>query len=122
MGRSDWYVAADPFGMELGFNLVSAIAGWFEDLEANSGDCQFYCRNGDYGDDIADDRFSNGFYGASDKEAEDDRLDSEEGLPHDDLMLSLSYLGVQDSLSVELACRSFHSAIQNDPLLWRCFH
>lgn len=126
---------ADPFGMELGSNLAAAIAGWFEDLGGNSSDCQFYCWNGDYDDDIADGWFSDVFHGASDEEVEDNRLDSivgtaeslnsrepEKGFPHDGLMLSLGYLGVQDLLSVEQACRSLHSAIQNDPLLWRCIH
>ncbi|XP_026655836.1 F-box protein SKIP14 [Phoenix dactylifera] len=44
----------------------------------------------------------------------------DEGAPHEGLLFALGYLGVQDLLSVERVCRSLHSAVQNDPLLWRC--
>lgn len=44
----------------------------------------------------------------------------DEGAPHEGLLFALSYLGVRDLLSVKRVCRSLHSAVQNDPLLWRC--
>lgn len=46
----------------------------------------------------------------------------QEGLPHEGLVLSLGYLGLEDLLSVEKVCRSLHVAVRNDPLLWRCIH
>ncbi|KAG1331346.1 F-box protein SKIP14 [Cocos nucifera] len=44
----------------------------------------------------------------------------DEGAPHEGLLFALGYLGVRDLLSAERVCRSLHSAVQNDPLLWRC--
>lgn len=44
------------------------------------------------------------------------------GALHAALNFALYHLGVQDLLSVERACRSLHSAVQGDPLLWRNIH
>ncbi|KAM0962077.1 hypothetical protein ACFX13_021681 [Malus domestica] len=44
------------------------------------------------------------------------------GAPHGALMFALSYLGVQDLLVVEGVCRSLHSTVRGDPLLWRNIH
>ncbi|XP_008444416.1 F-box protein SKIP14-like [Cucumis melo] len=44
------------------------------------------------------------------------------GAPHAALSFALSYLGVQDLLSVGRVCRSLHSVVQDDPLLWRNIH
>lgn len=44
------------------------------------------------------------------------------GAPHAALNFALYYLGVQDLLSVGRVCRSLHSAVQEDPLLWRNIH
>lgn len=46
----------------------------------------------------------------------------EERSPHQGLLFALGYLGVQDLLSAEMVCRSLRSAVQDDPLLWRCIH
>lgn len=46
----------------------------------------------------------------------------DESFVHEGLILSLGYLGVQDLISVERVCRSLRTAVQNDPLLWRCIH
>ncbi|KAL5997374.1 hypothetical protein ACLOJK_008304 [Asimina triloba] len=43
----------------------------------------------------------------------------EGGVPHDALLYALSYLGVKDLLTVERVCKTMHSAVQNDALLWR---
>ena len=135
-GGRDWIdpidlLPADPFGMELSSNLAAAIVGWFEDLGANPGDCQVYCWDGDYGNH-AGGWFGDGFLGVSGhgipfgsvRGAEETAplRGPEEGLPHEGLMLSLGYLGVEDLFSVERVCRSLHSAVQSDPLLWRCIH
>lgn len=48
--------------------------------------------------------------------------DGDGGAPHDALLFSLGYLGVQDLLSAERACRSFREAVQQDALLWRTIH
>ncbi|KAM7269293.1 hypothetical protein ACFE04_024790 [Oxalis oulophora] len=40
-------------------------------------------------------------------------------LPHPAIEFALRCLGVRDLLSVERVCSSLHSAIKNDPLLWR---
>lgn len=140
-GGRDWtdpvdLLPADPFGMELSSNLAAAIVGWFEDLGVNSGDCNVYCWNKyyeDVGGGWSGDRFlglsGHGFGGGASGalvEAEEASTSAsrgpEEVFPHEGLMLSLGYLGVQDLLSVERVCKSFHSAVQNDPLLWRCIH
>ncbi|KAK9119992.1 hypothetical protein Scep_018085 [Stephania cephalantha] len=45
-----------------------------------------------------------------------------DGAPHDALLFSLGYLGVQDLLSVEMVCKSSHSAVRNDTLIWKNIH
>lgn len=42
--------------------------------------------------------------------------------PHFGLFLSLSYLGLQDLMSVEKVCKSLQHAVKNDPLLWQSIH
>lgn len=42
--------------------------------------------------------------------------------PHPALGFSLSYLGLSDLLSVERVCKSLHSTVRGDPLLWRSIH
>lgn len=42
--------------------------------------------------------------------------------PHDGMLFALGYLGLRDILSVEMVCKSLHSAVRNDPLLWKCIH
>lgn len=44
------------------------------------------------------------------------------GAPHAAVSFALCYLGVQDLLSVGRVCRSLHSLVQGDPLLWRNIH
>ncbi|XP_022996725.1 F-box protein SKIP14 [Cucurbita maxima] len=44
------------------------------------------------------------------------------GAPHAGLSFALCYLGVRDLLSVGRVCKSLHSLIQGDPLLWRNIH
>lgn len=44
------------------------------------------------------------------------------GAPHAALNFVLYYLGVQDLLSVGRVCRSLHSAVREDPLIWRHIH
>ena len=46
-------------------------------------------------------------------------FDCEGGAPHDAMFYALSYLGVQDLLSVERVCRSLNYAVKSDFLLWR---
>lgn len=48
--------------------------------------------------------------------------DGDGGAPHDALLLSLGYLELKDLLSAERVCRSFRSAVRDDPLLWRSIH
>ncbi|ONK57601.1 uncharacterized protein A4U43_C09F2160 [Asparagus officinalis] len=146
-GKSDYYenvegrdwvdpidlLPADPFGMGLGSNLAAAIVGWFEDLGANSSDRKFYCWNGD-SRNASGGWFDDGFFGVSGgqngtfefvvgaEETSTATVPAEESYPHEGLVLSLGYLGVQDLLSVEKVCRSLRSAVQSDPLLWRCIH
>ncbi|ONK77717.1 uncharacterized protein A4U43_C02F9790 [Asparagus officinalis] len=126
-GGRDWtdpidLLPADPFGMELSSNLAAAIVGWFEDLGASSSDCKVYCWNGDYQNPGGwfDDTFE--FFVGAEETSTSTSSGSGEDLPHEGLMLSLGYLGVQDLLSVERVCEAFRSAVQNDPLLWRCIH
>ncbi|KAL2233695.1 F-box protein SKIP14-like [Sesamum indicum] len=45
-----------------------------------------------------------------------------DSVPHEALILALSYLGVNDLLSVERVCRSLCSTVQGDPLLWMSIH
>lgn len=124
---------ADPFGMDLSSNLAAAIVGWFEDLGANSSDCKFYCWNGG-SRNASGGWFDDGFFGVSGgqngtfefvveaEETSTSRVPAEDTSPHEGLILSLGYLGVRDLLSVEKVCRSLRSAVQSDPLLWRCIH
>ncbi|XP_023546191.1 F-box protein SKIP14 [Cucurbita pepo subsp. pepo] len=44
------------------------------------------------------------------------------GAPHAGLSFALCYLGVRDLLSVGRVCKSLHSVVQGDPLLWRNIH
>ncbi|GAV80363.1 hypothetical protein CFOL_v3_23824 [Cephalotus follicularis] len=44
------------------------------------------------------------------------------GAPHAAFVFALGYLGVRDLLVVERVCRSLHSTVQSDPLLWRSVH
>lgn len=49
-------------------------------------------------------------------------LGEDELAPHPALSFSLSYLGLSDLLSVERVCKSLHSTVRGDPLLWRSIH
>ncbi|KAF8378150.1 hypothetical protein HHK36_029487 [Tetracentron sinense] len=49
-------------------------------------------------------------------------LEGDGRAPHEAFAFALGYLGVQDLLSAERVCRSFRSAVQSDPLLWRSIH
>ncbi|KAE9610501.1 hypothetical protein Lal_00029740 [Lupinus albus] len=42
--------------------------------------------------------------------------------PHPALNFALCYLGLADLLAVERVCKSLHSTVQGDPLLWRSIH
>lgn len=46
----------------------------------------------------------------------------DDGSPHEALFYALSSLGIRDLLSVERVCKSLHSTVQSDPLLWRSIH
>ncbi|CAL0329737.1 unnamed protein product [Lupinus luteus] len=46
----------------------------------------------------------------------------DEHSPHPALSFALSYLGLADLLAVERVCKSLHSTVQGDPLLWRSVH
>lgn len=48
--------------------------------------------------------------------------DGDRGAPHDALLHALGYLELKDLLSAERVCRSFRSAVRDDPLLWRSIH
>lgn len=41
---------------------------------------------------------------------------------HEGMMFALGYLGLRDILSVEMVCKSLHSAVRNEPFLWKCIH
>lgn len=45
-----------------------------------------------------------------------------DGAPNGALPFALGYLGVRDLLAVERVCKSFHSTVHGDPLLWRSIH
>ncbi|XP_061352949.1 F-box protein SKIP14 [Gastrolobium bilobum] len=49
-------------------------------------------------------------------------LGGDELAPHPALSFSLSYLGLSDLLVVERVCKSLHSTVRGDPLLWRSIH
>ncbi|KAG6585201.1 F-box protein SKIP14 [Cucurbita argyrosperma subsp. argyrosperma] len=44
------------------------------------------------------------------------------GAPHEGLSFALYYLGIQDLCSIGRVCRSLHSVVQGDPLLWTNIH
>ncbi|KAK3013139.1 hypothetical protein RJ639_008562 [Escallonia herrerae] len=44
------------------------------------------------------------------------------GALYEALPFALSYLGLRDLLSVERVCKSLHSTVRSDPLLWRSIH
>jgi len=46
----------------------------------------------------------------------------DESCPHPALSYSLGYLGLSDLLVVERVCKSLHSTVHDDPLLWRSIH
>ncbi|KAJ7945504.1 F-box protein SKIP14-like [Quillaja saponaria] len=48
--------------------------------------------------------------------------EGDEVVPHPALSFSLSYLGLRDLLVVESVCKSLHSTVRGDPLLWRSIH
>ncbi|KAK7246936.1 hypothetical protein RIF29_41807 [Crotalaria pallida] len=49
-------------------------------------------------------------------------LGGDELSPHPALSFALSYLGLADLLVVERVCKSLHSTVRGDPLLWRSIH
>ena len=49
-------------------------------------------------------------------------LEGDDLSPHPALSFSLSYLGLSDLLVVERVCKSLHSNVRGDPLLWRSIH
>lgn len=51
-----------------------------------------------------------------------DGVDAVGSAPHDGMMFALAYLGLRDILATEMVCKSLHSAIRSDPLLWKCIH
>ncbi|BAF15049.1 F-box protein SKIP14 [Oryza sativa Japonica Group] len=46
----------------------------------------------------------------------------EGGVPHEGMLFALDYLGLRDILSVERVCKTLHSAVRNEPLLWKSIH
>ncbi|KAM0926190.1 hypothetical protein ACQ4PT_003714 [Festuca glaucescens] len=48
--------------------------------------------------------------------------DAEGSAPHDAIVFALRYLGLRDLLSVEMVCKSLHSAARGDDSLWKCIH
>lgn len=52
-----------------------------------------------------------------------DAVPVQEGsVPHEGMVFALGYLGLRDILSVQMVCKSLHSAVRNDPLLWKSIH
>jgi len=49
-------------------------------------------------------------------------VDVEGSAPHDAMVFALRYLGLRDLLAVEMVCKSLHSAVRGDDLLWKCIH
>ncbi|KAF5945230.1 hypothetical protein HYC85_015458 [Camellia sinensis] len=60
--------------------------------------------------------------GQQSQEVAESCADGYGGAPHVALPFALSFLGVRDLLSVERVCRSLHSTVRSDPLLWRSTH
>lgn len=60
--------------------------------------------------------------GPQSQEVAESCADGYGGAPHVALPFALSFLGVRDLLSVERVCRSLHSTVRSDPLLWRSTH
>ncbi|KAG9147280.1 hypothetical protein Leryth_018008 [Lithospermum erythrorhizon] len=50
------------------------------------------------------------------------RSDGDDSGPHEALYFALGYLELKDILSVDSVCRSLHSTVRADPLLWRSIH
>ncbi|CAK7332389.1 unnamed protein product [Dovyalis caffra] len=48
--------------------------------------------------------------------------DGDKGAPHAAFYFALGYLGVRDLLLVETVCKSLHTTVRSDPLLWRSIH
>lgn len=49
-------------------------------------------------------------------------VDAVGSAPHDGMMYALAYLGLRDILATEMVCKSLHSTIRSDSLLWKCIH
>lgn len=133
----------DPFGMELDGSMQAAIASF---IEANGGDLfewtwmnspefQFYhdgCLEEEHSwmEDafsrlpvpIIQDGQSSLDIGESSKCNHEETGRRNEGLPHEAFVFVLEHLNFQDLLSVEGVCRSLHSAVRCDFLLWTCLH
>ncbi|XP_043724223.1 F-box protein SKIP14-like [Telopea speciosissima] len=112
-------------------NPVGRFDGWLEDKEFGDGSC-----DGGFGsvtsvcnveeipssDDDGDSRAASCRSNECHEGAEYCPPGEEADAPHEALLFALSYLGVQDLLSVERVCRTLRSAVQNDALLWMNIH
>ncbi|KAF1858948.1 hypothetical protein Lal_00000768 [Lupinus albus] len=59
---------------------------------------------------------------AREEAAGENCLGEDELSPHPALNFALCYLSLADILAVERVCKSLHSTVQSDPLLWRSVH
>ncbi|XP_042514809.1 F-box protein SKIP14-like [Macadamia integrifolia] len=110
---------------------VGVFHGWVKDNEFGDGSC-----DGGFGSVTAvcnveetpssndDDSYAAACHQSNEchEAAEDCPHGEEAEAPHEGLLLSLGYLGVQDLLSAERVCRTLCSAVQNDSLLWMNIH
>ncbi|VFQ80044.1 unnamed protein product [Cuscuta campestris] len=115
----------DPFGMDINTTMteLSGITGWIENIDDQlfSGHLFLDCNM----EGIMDISYEIENYWICKAESSKNQgssaavFDGEGGDPPDGMFLALSYLGVEDLLSVEQVCKSLRDAVQNDPLIWR---
>ncbi|KAL5991167.1 hypothetical protein ACLOJK_012073 [Asimina triloba] len=143
-------LSSDPFGMGMDLDSTfTAIAGWLEDFEAQSGLNFLWDRAmvlesgaaGNAGEEPIDseclsvwdvdellyssDEDENQVFSCRAEVVEDHGVgcvDGDEGTPHEALYFALGYLDLLGLLSVQMVCKSLHFAVCNDALLWRSIH
>lgn len=111
---------------EPGFSYqVGRFDGWLEENLLGDGSCDagyvFVCNEEEFPSSSSDDSRVASHQTKESREGTED-CSAGGGEPHEALLFALSYLGVQDLLSVGRVCRSLHSTVQSDTLLWKNIH
>ncbi|KAL4570130.1 hypothetical protein LXL04_025781 [Taraxacum kok-saghyz] len=121
---------SDPFGMDIDINTFNAITtGWLEDLEEDyvwnniaNNQLNLFWNNALRFQSFPINNKHRAPYMVDHHHDNNITTSVTTRDPHEAFLLSLSYLPTKDLLLLESVCRTLHSTIRNDPLLWRTIH